>query len=298
MLKRVEEWPEPPEDNVPTINWIIEDFSPDNGYDKLAAEAIRQGIDCDVYNTNDPSVEFDRGKYLVFGGKPIYTLVQSSFQFVEQNGLSGFYPYNQMFTPDNYLCTNYYKFFTKYLLNDKYVIMTVSETARNIDFLESILGEKESGRIFIRPNSGLKPITGAVFINRHPHFMIDWGYVKHSMREDDLLIIAPPKQIKTEWRVVVIDGKPITASKYRTGGFIDYELVDFKKNLRLFIFAEKMISLYTPDVTYTMDIAEDERGDYKLLELNSFPHAGLYQCDMSKIVTAIKELVIKLRTER
>lgn len=278
------------------IQWIIEDFHPDNGFDRLAEEASRQGIECHVYNTNDPDVKFDSLKYLKLNNSN-HILLQSSFQFRNYVGVNKYNPYNKMFTPKNYECTNYYKHFGFNLLNSEYVIMTVSETLRNINFLEEILGEKETGRIFIRPNSGLKPISGMVYINRFPHFVNDWSFVQHEMNQDDLLIIAKAKQIKAEWRIVVIDGKPVTGSLYRNEGFVKFETVNENTDPDLFAFASQMVNIYQPDLVYTMDIASevDSNKKYSLLELNSFPHAGLYTCDMSIIVNEIKNLIKRWR---
>ena len=275
------------------LKWIIEDFSPDNGFDKLAKEVIKQGMDCELVNTNEYPIKMNLDRF----SKEDEVLIQSSFQFADEILSHKDFKIGRFLTKNNYLCTKYYKYFGNYLFNSEYVIMTVKETERNIDFLESIVGEKESGRIFIRPDSGLKPFSGMVFINRSPYFEQDWSYVRTNMKDDDLLIISSPKKILSEWRFVVIEGEVITGSLYKLDYNVDFQQANSIKDKYLFDFAQKIANIYQPDPAFTLDIAVDIKGNLKLLELNSFSHAGLYVCDMEKVVSKISKLVIKLRKE-
>jgi len=264
------------------LNWIIEDFSPDNNWHKLYKEVIKQGMECELVNTNKMNID----RFINNGN----VIIQSSFQFAEK--INKYHKFNPgvILTPKNYNCTKYYKYFNDYLFNDEYVIMTVKETENKIDFLEKILGERESGRIFIRPDSGLKPFSAMVFINRDPYFRNDWSYVKNNMKEDELLIISSPKTLLSEWRFVVVEGKVITGCVYKLDYDIYFELADIKKNKNMYDFAQKMANIYQPDLAYTLDLVIDIKGNIKLLELNSFSCAGLYACDMEKIVTSIYKI--------
>ena len=59
----------------------------------------------------------------------------------------------------------------------------------------------------------------------------------------------------------------------------------------MYDFAQKMADIYQPDFAYTLDLVIDVKGNVKLLELNSFSCAGLYACDMEKIVKSVSNMV-------
>jgi hypothetical protein len=267
------------------INWIIEDFNSDNGWGRLGEELKKQGMDYEIINSNEYPIKMNIDRFC--GKKNVF--IQSSFQFAEE--LRGKFNPGVILTPDNYKCTKYYKYFGDYLFNNEYIIMTVKETENKIDFLERIIGEKETGRIFIRPDSGLKPFSAMVFINRDPYFRDDWSYVKNNIGEDELLIISSPKTLFSEWRFVVIDGKVVTGSLYKLDYNVEFEVATVEKNKELFEFAQKMADIYQPDIAFTLDLAIDDARDIKLLEINSFSCAGLYGCDMEKIINSISTMV-------
>jgi len=271
------------------VKWIIEDLS-DTGFDELAKEVINQGMDCELVNTNEYPIKLDIDR---FSTKDDCVLIQSSFQFAEGILHHKSFKPGIFLTPNNYKCTKYYKHFGDYLFNNEYVIMTVKETERNIDFLESKIGEKESGRIFIRPDSGLKPFSGMVFLNRQPYFEHDWSYVKINTNEDDLLIISSPKSILSEWRFVVVNGEVITGSLYKLDYDVCLEYADPDKDKHLYQFAQKMADIYQPDPAFTIDLVVDVKGNLKILEINSFSCAGLYACDKKIIVDRVSKLALK-----
>lgn len=271
--------------------WLIENFHEDNGYLLLANEVIKQGMDCQIVNTNEYPLKINLEKYSIDD----CVIIQSSFQFAD-----GILRYKDLspcrfFTPENYKCTNYYKYFGDSLFNNEYVIMTRAEVKRKIDFLERILGEKESGRIFIRPDSGMKSFTGMVFINRKEYFDNDWGFVENSTDPNDLLIISSPKTIVEEYRFVIINGYVVTGSLYKRDYDTVFETLNNETHIDLFTFAQDMAELYQPDITYTLDIVKTCSGELKLLEINSFSHAGLYKCDMSKIVKEVSILAERMK---
>ncbi|MFW6219695.1 MAG: ATP-grasp domain-containing protein [bacterium] len=270
------------------IKWIIEDFSEENGWGKLAEQAKLKGIDCYVVDgtTEETNRLISKININPFVDK---VLIQSSFQFVNDiTSKLPCYPYNILFTPKNYECLNYYKFLGEYLLNDDYIYLPAYEVPKSMDFLDKVLGlsEKETGRIFIRPNSGLKPVSGMIYINRYPYFEQDWNFVKREVDENELMIISTPKQIEKEYRLVIINRKVITGSLYRENGFIKYKQINIKEHKEIFDYAQEIADIYSPDLAYTIDIAELDN-KLKLLEINSFCHAGLYDCDYEKIVDVL-----------
>lgn len=266
------------------VKWIVEDFNEDTGFDSLAKEIMNQGMDCQIINTKD-NIKVDLGRY----SKDDCIMVQSSFEFADGiSKVKDFLPF-RFFTPKNYKCTSYYKYYGDFLFNSDYVLMTRSEVKRNIDFLVRILGEKETGRIFIRPDSGMKSFTGMVFINRKDLFEYDWNMVEYNTFDNDILVISSPKKIANEYRFVVVNGVVITGSLYRSDYDTVFQTIN-EDDFELFNFAQKMANLYQPDLTYTLDIVRTENNDYKLIEINSFSHAGLYKCDMAKIVKEVSKL--------
>jgi hypothetical protein len=50
---------------------------------------------------------------------------------------------------------------------------------------------------------------------------------------------------------------------------------------------------WEPDLCYTIDVAETSDNELHILELNCFSAAGLYQCDISKVISKVRGIVIE-----
>jgi len=191
---------------------------------------------------------------------------------------------------NNFKCSVYYNYFGKHLFNESYIMMPFSEIMRlhnHVDFPYN-----HQSHFFIRPDSGFKEFTGQVvstdgFENEYVT-KIENLNINGDLDKTMLCVVAADAHIKMEWRVVIGDKKFITGSQY-------------KKNLELDVstdcpeevveFAEKVANCeWEPARVYVMDIAVDESDVLGMLEINSFSCAGLYNCDLSKIVSEISRI--------
>jgi len=153
----------------------------------------------------------------------------------------------------------------------------------------------ESGRVFIRPNSGMKEFSGMVFINREPYWADDLEYTK--ALKCSSLIVAAPKDIEQEWRFLVCEGI-ISGCRYKNNHKLPY-MGDVFRNSYIFDMSEEVrmlahnvfITLYDyMDKAYTIDICKTKTGEYYLLEINSFVSAGLYNMNYDAIAKSLKLL--------
>jgi hypothetical protein len=273
------------------LTWIIENFDQSTGYIELSEEVIRQGYNCELVTLDDVK-DIDNKLSLLPAEYDGAILVQASFEFSDKVLNKYSYRPARFLNIENYEYNKYAPYFSDYLFNSDYSLSTVNFVEFGIDSLVNLIGEKESGRVFIRPNTGRKSFTGMVFINKDPYFEYDWSHVKKNTQPTDLVIVSSPKAVKFEYRFVVVDGEVITGSLYR----LDYD-TEFKvvpKNVELFKFAQRMADRYQPDRVYTLDVVIDSEGTMKLLEINSFSCAGLYACDMEIIADRVSKVALDI----
>jgi len=172
---------------------------------------------------------------------------------------------------DHMKCSTYYAHFGEHLLNQQYLMMPVGDLLRRWDNL-TIHAPDQSW--FIRPDSGAKPFTGYVVAPDEKHKI---QTLIQAVGPETLIVVAPEKQITTEWRFVICNRKVVAGCQYLPIESVSYEPSSFC--LAGIIASHE----WQPDLCYTVDIANSE-GRVYLLEINSFSCAGLYCCDMASIV--------------
>lgn len=182
-------------------------------------------------------------------------------------------------------CVYYYPRFGNHLLNSGYILLPFGEIDRRKDWL------LDAGSIFLRPSSTFKTFTGFVATNDN------WKEVKVLKLKIDpetLVVVAPTRKPKREWRLVVVDGRVITGGQYKDKGNI-VRIKDLPKEV--FHYAINMLDSslydsvsYKPDPAWTLDICETEEGELKVVEVGSFSCSGFYACDIEVIIQAIDDL--------
>lgn len=266
--------------------WLVEDFDPDNKFADLAAEAERQGCDVRV----EKYIPFEGGKLDYFSDEDI-VLSQTSINLALQIQKQTNWKPGPWLTAEHYECTHYYPLLQNAgipLLNGDCMFARRRMIEDHRDMLVKEFGEAGSGRIFIRPSSGLKPFTGMVFIAREPHWSSDWQWVKMGTNENDVLLVARPfgheDRVTNEWRFIAAEGEIIAGSHYMNS---DYEspVADEAREM-----AVETAKVYQPDPMYTVDVCKTADGKFHIMELNSFSCAGLYGCDLKLVVERAIEI--------
>jgi hypothetical protein len=272
--------------------WFVEDFHPDNRFGDLAVEAKNQG--CDVYVEKYIPME---GMDLSFIDKDDCVLTQTSINFALQIKKQTNWNPGPWLTVENYECVHYYPILQNAnipLFNGTCLFDTRINVEKGIGKYVEAIGEPSTGRIFIRPSSGIKPFTGMVFIAKEPYFSSDWFWVREGTKEEDILLMARPvgneDRIVAEWRFIAAEGEILTGSQYKKESESDYSSSFEQQALEL---AKETAKVYQPDPMYTVDICKNAKDEFSVMELNSFSCAGLYGCDLKPVVTRAIEIARK-----
>lgn len=212
-----------------------------------------------------------------------------------------------------YECTSYYPAFGINLLHNQYIMLPYGELIRmkHHIFWDGTWynGTHNVDKVFIRPNSGYKQFTGMV---------LDSDSYEEGVKlagfydvEPNLLCVASyAKDIKKEWRFVIVNQEAICGSLYRDWtigpdtiipGTTTRDLVLMNSKSvtepctddKAFAFANEMAKLYNPDTCWTIDIALTSEDRYKVIEIGCFSCAGMYGNDLDIIVNKVSEAAEK-----
>lgn len=275
------------------VEWIIENIAKEQSYTELAKSVKKLGFDLlelngdykkellEKYNSYclEPFNEGYSRNCVIFNGSiEMAKLIRADLN-----------KYNQPVIYSNfqkYQCSYYYSHFGEYLFNDVYTLISLSELNRNKFFYYGIFGKE--ALIFLRPNSGEKLFQAQLLdILDFDRFYSQNEHLKH-----ELVLVSTPKNIKWEGRIVVSKYKDIIShSTYRFQGQIT-KIPSIPPGAKELVI--KLLEIdYYPDSVFCYDLCENNDGEFNLLELTSFSSAGLYSCDMDKIVGKISEIAWK-----
>ncbi|MDO5624028.1 MAG: ATP-grasp domain-containing protein [Pseudomonadota bacterium] len=104
-----------------------------------------------------------------------------------------------------------------------------------------------------------------------------------TLRPTDRVVMAPLTQIEAEFRMFVVGGEVVTGSRYKVG---DRLSVASEVPQAVFQYAKECARLWRPNDAFTLDVAVTA-GGLRVLELNSANSAGVYACDVGRIVQAV-----------
>lgn len=159
---------------------------------------------------------------------------------------------------------------------------------------QAILGplgsiEAPSDHFFIRPNEYSKAFAGTVmsgekFSGWRSDLMSSSGYT--TLPPETEVVIAPLKTIWAEYRTIIVDGRYVTGSRYKTGNTVAYSP---DVGQRIIDFAQQRIDEWNPRLAITLDIADTPDG-LKVIETNAISSSGFYAIDMNKFVGEITAL--------
>jgi hypothetical protein len=183
------------------------------------------------------------------------------------------------FNPETFSIENYFANWGKYMLN-----YGASVTSFGKLFEENYEREK---LLFIRPDDDSKSFAGEV--KRFDEIM-SWyeklNEVENSnLKADTSIIVSEPYSLKYEWRLWMVRGKVVAASKYR-----EYFRLTKEKGCpaEVIAFAEQRCKEYMPHEVFVMDVCQS--GDqYYIVECGCMNGAGFYKADITAIVKSVSE---------
>lgn len=142
---------------------------------------------------------------------------------------------------------------------------------------------------FIRPIADSKDFAGTVMTDsefrKWQTNMWDSGYLD---KDNDVpVFVASPKYIKREWRTVVVNGIPIAGSLYRENGRTKLQ-EGFPEEVWHTV--ARAVSKLNPCPVFVADVAYTGDG-YKIIEYNTFNHAGFYASNVKEVIKRVNEYV-------
>lgn len=264
------------------MKWIVENFNKELSYTEIVKEIKFQGMDVKEIKGGYKHSDIDE-----FRNDSHCVMFLGSIEMTElvRKQLINCHPV-AFCTPENYLCSKYMSRFGKYLFNDKYAMISLSELHRKKFFYYGVFGTE--ALIFVRPDSGQKTFQAQLldlididrFVEKNDH-------IKH-----ELVLVSTPKSITWEGRFVVTKYKEILGlSTYRFQGQVTK--IPSAPEGAIKLVKELLEVGYYPDSVFCIDIAGDADKNYWLLEINSFSSAGLYACKLPTIVKRVSEIAIE-----
>jgi hypothetical protein len=201
----------------------------------------------------------------------------------------------------NFECTSYYPKIGDELLHTSYTMMPYGDLLRRKNDMFRLYGDL----LFIRPNSGLKEFTGTVLDKNNFEDGIKLAGF-YNVEPDLLCVVSNAKNIKKEWRFVIVNNTVISGSLYRdwtispellyhnstTRDIIlknSKSIIEYCTDDKAFKYANKIAKMYNPDNAWTLDVTLTENNEYKVIELGCFSCAGMYGNNLTKIVEKISE---------
>ena len=166
------------------------------------------------------------------------------------------------------------------LLNAASEVVRVGEfVARDLD---------PEAEFFVRPAGDLKEFAGAVHAFGELRGWRDGLAASHGpLGLDTRIQVAPPVEVISEWRTVVVDGRVVASSQYRSHGRLR---VTGEVPAAVTEFAEAMAARYAPAPVFVLDVGEVEAG-LRVVETNCFNSSGFYWCDLYAVVRAVTAYV-------
>lgn len=225
-------------------------------------------------------------KYFTFASiPPIYNSLKRQSQYYKNE--EDFHLYNEHFI-DSFFGNSFDNFEQEFIFNEmnkgNIVSLPMLNWGGSIVSINSIdKNHKFDEEVFIKPNSAFKEFIGGLTVvgETFEDFLIR---KKLGTKEDIEILVAPNKQIHSEYRFFVYNGSVIEGSSYILKK-------QFNKNVPIPDIvqkeAEKLAQLYQPGKAFTLDLCLLENGDVNIVEYNHLSASGHYSCNLHELINII-----------
>ena len=151
----------------------------------------------------------------------------------------------------------------------------------------TVVAQKGWDPFFAKPNTDNKEFAGMIFDAERFPFFIEGLITNEWIDEDFEICVSSPREIDIEWRLVVVEGRVVTYSIYKQWQTVmaSREIYDDVLDI-----AAEAITRHDPAPVYVIDVCQFGDG-LKIIEYNGFNSAGLYACDVERIVDDINAYV-------
>lgn len=192
------------------------------------------------------------------------------------------------YTPLIYDCSRYYHILDKYLLNRDCTFTSFGSFKESSQRFFECYGTGKHNCIFVRPNSGDKLFTGCMVcegvLDQDLEFINRYGLVP----DNATILVSTIKSIEEEVRFVVCGTNILTGSVYKRDNEVYFEEVVQANDAWQFA-RQITLDLLSLDLFWTLDVCRSN-GKWYVLEIGCFSCAGLYACNMHKIVDMVKRM--------
>lgn len=257
------------------LTWIVEAGIYGDEIQPLLVEIRRQGMEVELV----PFKVLQKGLPVPDGA---CVIAYGTFPFARQVQLHSKWSPGAWANLTNLECTTYFAYVGRFLLNQPYIILPGAEAIRQQDWIYETFGPDE---VFVRPSGCTKIFTGRCI------YQDDFSSGLSVTRFDPatLVVIASPRQIQREWRLVVAGDEIVAASQYALEGA---KAVQPGCPGEVTAFVEAMLRevKWRPDPIFMMDVCESD-GRLWLVELNGFSCSWIYGCGVKAVVDAVASLV-------
>ena len=273
------------------VKWLLEeDFFWENNPDVLSPALDKLGIE---YKKSEP-VFCGQGEPEKYFDKDDCVIAYGSLDFIKAvKRRTPYYP-GVFCNLDNMRCSAYYTHYYDYLFNRPATFVPLGLFKRDPMAYSSITGD-DYIPMFIRPDDGDKKFTG--FVAHYEDAMEKMSRMSYGNLDDRWFIVISSDCsvcMEAEYRFFVTKGEVITGSTYKRrpypkGELRHEEIPEYPQEA--YNLAKTIADLeWQPDPVYSVDIVKTIGGEYSLLEINSFSSAGLYACDIEKLVLRASEI--------
>ena len=172
------------------------------------------------------------------------------------------------------------KYPSETLLNNNFIFVPILEVIRNPEFFFKIF---DTNQLFVKDAIAFKRFSAKVLDRNEIVKYLSLYKDTHFIDDDSMILLSSHKPILSEHRFVIVNSNVVAHSTYRYNDILDIRIDVPQEALD---FAQDMAKIWSPAKCYTIDVAMTETGP-KILELNSFSCAGLYACDLQKVVLEV-----------
>lgn len=271
-----------------SIKVIIDSFFTTQGFNSNL-EATLKSCGAEIY-VSDHIRHYNENLYLPYAFLDITenVFVYGSIQFVEDM-TNNYRHITSFYNPDRFEVSEYLSTIpVDYFLNSSGTFTTFGIFKSNPD---KFFGNTEG--VFIRPNSGKKIFTGLVITKEN--FLTEIRSLEQlsSVMDNTMIYVSPTKEIKREYRTIIVGNKVLSACQYMEDG--ELLIIKDPPNLDKAVKTAQLIADIEehnrPDAYLVCDVAETVDGDFKILELNSLSTSDLYECSPKSLYCAFEHYV-------
>ena len=148
----------------------------------------------------------------------------------------------------------------------------------------------ETSDFFIRPIHDSKNFSGRTTSKSS---FLQWQYNviglgkigADTLSGDTEVMVSPIKDIYSEYRFWIVDGKIVTSSQYVLGNRVVYS-TGAPDNVMEYV--RDMLKIHSLDIPFVFDVCETSKG-MRIVELNTMNASGFYAGEVDKIVMALED---------